>query len=146
MGAYEPLRPSRRGLLDWIIGLCSAILGFLLAAPALAYLWPVTSSGPVKSRVEVGKEKEWPPWQARKVAVANKPVIIIRTDKEFVAFSAICTHLGCLVDFQADQHKVFCPCHAGTFDLKGQVVSGPPPKPLPEYKVSVVQDSVVVSA
>jgi cytochrome b6-f complex iron-sulfur subunit len=144
--AYEPLKPTRRGLLDWIIGAGSAVLGFLLVAPCLAYLWPVTSSGPVKARVEAGKVKDWPIWQSRKVPVGGKPVIVIRTDTEFIAFSAVCPHLGCLVEFQGDQKRIFCPCHAAAFDLKGQVTAGPPPQPLAQYQVSIVQDSVFVSA
>ena len=136
---------SRRGLLDLILGICGGITGIAMFGPALAYIWPVAKSGPVKSREEVGDAAKWEVWIARKVAVGGKPVLVIRTDQGFVAMSAVCTHLGCLVEFDSAKRTILCPCHAGVFDLKGQVTGGPPPKPLFPYSTSVVQGKVFVS-
>lgn len=138
-------RLSRRGLIDRVIQICSAIAGVSILGPALLYLWPVTRSGPVKSREEVGAAADWSAWSARKASVGGKPVLIIRTDKAFIALSAVCTHLGCLVEFNSAKRHVDCPCHAGTFDLDGKVIGGPPPRPLPTYSVAEVQGKVVVS-
>lgn len=56
---------------------------------------------------------------------------------EFVAFSAVCTHLGCIVHYQPGD-EIFCPCHAGYFDpVTGDAVSGPPKKPLPMVKLRI---------
>lgn len=49
--------------------------------------------------------------------------------------SNVCTHLGCHVRWIADKNKFFCPCHNGVFDKYGNVVSGPPPRPLDRYEV-----------
>lgn len=136
---------TRRGLLDWVIRVCSAITGIALVVPALVYLWPVTKSGPVKTREEAGDEAGWGVWQAKKLSVGGKPVLVIRTDKDFVALSAVCTHLGCLVEFNPVKREIECPCHAGMFDLEGRVIGGPPPRPLPLEKVSVAQGKVYVS-
>jgi arsenite oxidase small subunit len=58
--------------------------------------------------------------------------------KEFVAYSAICTHLGCIVGYKSEEDMIFCPCHAGYFDpTNGKVISGPPKKPLPEVKLRI---------
>ncbi len=76
----------------------------------------------------------------------NHPCILIRLSPdlaskagtEFKAFSAICTHLGCIVKLEPDISKIYCPCHAGYFDpVTGDVISGPPPKPLPEVKIRI---------
>ncbi len=142
----QPSGPTRRGLVDWVIRFCGAVTAVALVGPALAYLWPITKSGPVKKRQEVGDSAHWDLWSARKVAIANKPVLVIRTDKGFVAFSAVCTHLGCLVEFDAAKKAIYCPCHAGLFNLEGQVTGGPPPRPLPPYQVSETQGKVYVSA
>ncbi len=138
-------RITRRGLIDWIIGICGAITAVGLVGPAIAYLLPVTKSGPVKTREEVGDADSWANWTARKLAVGGKPALVIKTDKEFLAFTAVCTHLGCLVEFDAVKRIILCPCHAGTFDLKGNVTGGPPPKPLAAYSTAVVQGKVYVT-
>ncbi len=141
----QPMKTTRRGLVDWVIGFCGAIFGAAVTLPAVAYLWPVTRSGPVKAREEAGDVATWAPWVARKVSVGGKPVVVIRTDKGFVAMSAVCTHLGCLVEFDSVKRGIHCPCHAATFDLDGKVLGGPAPRPLPMYAVSEVQGKVFVS-
>jgi len=57
--------------------------------------------------------------------------------EEFVAFSAVCTHLGCIVHYEAG-NDIFCPCHAGYFNpLTGEAISGPPKRPLPKVKLRI---------
>jgi menaquinol-cytochrome c reductase iron-sulfur subunit len=46
----------------------------------------------------------------------------------FFVLSPICPHLGCPVNFRLDQRRFVCPCHGGTFDMKGHLISGPPPR------------------
>jgi cytochrome b6-f complex iron-sulfur subunit len=62
------------------------------------------------------------------------------------AFSAVCTHLGCIIRWQPGQgHVWFCPCHHGTYDRAGRVVSGPPPRPLDPLPVTVRDGTVYVT-
>lgn len=142
----EESSPTRRDFIDWTIGACSLIGAGAAGVPALVYLFPVTKEGPVNAREEVGDEASWLVWESRKVSVGEKPVLVVRTDKGFVALSAVCTHLGCLVEFDSANLNVICPCHAASFDLAGQVTGGPPPRPLAVYQVSTVQGKVFVSA
>jgi Rieske Fe-S protein len=61
----------------------------------------------------------------------------------FVAFSAICTHAGCTVQFDPSAVQFICPCHGGMFDGRtGQVLQGPPPSPLPSIPVHVVKGQI----
>jgi nitrite reductase/ring-hydroxylating ferredoxin subunit len=53
-----------------------------------------------------------------------------------VALSAVCTHLGCVVAWQDQAGEFLCPCHGGRFSADGQVLGGPPPKPLETLLVS----------
>ena len=62
-----------------------------------------------------------------------------------VAFSAICTHLDCTVQFREDLSRIWCACHNGHFDLTGRNVEGPPPRPLDAFEVNVRGDEIVVS-
>jgi len=58
------------------------------------------------------------------------------------AISGICTHLGCVVS--RSNEGFFCPCHGSTFDLSGKVKSGPAPRPLPWYRMSLAPDGRLV--
>ncbi len=53
------------------------------------------------------------------------------------AFSALCTHVDCTVKYRPDKGDIFCGCHEGVYDLNGHNVSGPPPRPLQSYKVTL---------
>ncbi|HEY7616817.1 MAG TPA: Rieske (2Fe-2S) protein, partial [Terriglobales bacterium] len=76
----------------------------------------------------------------------NKPGILIRTAQdEWRAFSAVCTHLNCTVQFQDETQQIWCACHNGLFDLNGNVVGGPPPRRLDEFAVNLRGDDIVVS-
>ncbi len=56
---------------------------------------------------------------------------------DYIAMSNVCTHLGCRVRWLADRGQFFCPCHEGQFDAHGNVLGGPPPRPLDRYPVKV---------
>ena len=75
------------------------------------------------------------------------PALLIHfTDNTWVALGAVCTHLGCTVQYQPERHRIYCACHGGQYDPRtGKNVAGPPPKPLPKYNVAVGADAVVVS-
>ena len=135
---------SRRDFISWVIkgGLLTTLAGMLF--PALSYLWPVTQGGPVGSSEEVGTLDEIPVWGSKKVILGGSAVLLIRTPDQVKAFSAICTHLGCLVEWNGQKKGIDCPCHAGLFDLDGRVVSGPPPRALPAHDVWVADGKIFV--
>lgn len=143
-GVLDKENLSRRDFLGWIIklGLFTTLTGML--APALAYLWPVTRRGPAGGLSDVCAEEDIPVWGGKKVIIAGSAILVIRTPQAFKAYSAICTHLGCLVAWDDKKREIICPCHAGLFDLEGKVVAGPPPRPLPSHEVSVINGRVMV--
>lgn len=78
------------------------------------------------------------------ITYAGTPVVVIRTPESIKAFSLICTHLGCTVEWQEGQQEFYCPCHDGRFDQFGEVTAGPPPVPLEQFPVTVEADRVIV--
>lgn len=74
----------------------------------------------------------------------NDPAILLRlAEDEVVAFSQKCTHLGCVVYFEADEDRWHCPCHEGNFDTRtGTVISGPPPRALGRIDVEIRDDTI----
>ena len=76
----------------------------------------------------------------------NRPGILIHTPQgDLKAFSAVCTHLNCTVQYEENASVIWCACHNGKYDLSGQVISGPPPRPLDAYQVNIRGDEIVVS-
>ncbi len=135
---------SRRDFVGWIIrgGIFATLAGMIL--PALQYVWPVMSHGPSSEMEEVARVEDIPVGGSKKIILGGSALLLLRTPSEFKAFSAICTHLGCIVDWDAQKKEIICPCHAGTFDVEGQRISGPPPKPLASYQVHVADGKIFV--
>jgi Rieske Fe-S protein len=70
--------------------------------------------------------------------------VLTENGRDYVAMSNICTHLGCRVRWISDQSQFFCPCHNAIFDEEGQVVSGPPPRPLDRYETKVENNQIFI--
>jgi cytochrome b6-f complex iron-sulfur subunit len=62
----------------------------------------------------------------------------------FLAMSRECTHLGCTVPWIASEGRFVCPCHASAYDINGDVVSPPAPRPLDLYEVRIENGIVKV--
>lgn len=136
--------PTRRGFLDVVIAIGTAITALAMTIPSVLYLWPAAKGGAAEA-VELEGAASMTPGQSKMIQVAGMPVIVVRQRSGFAAFSASCTHLGCLVTWEQDKNHFSCPCHAALFDANGGVVSGPPPAPLPPYAIKEVGDKVYVS-
>ncbi len=77
--------------------------------------------------------------------INKKGVFIYKNDAgQLTAFSAMCTHLGCLVEYQPGAHQFKCNCHGSVFDITGKNIAGPAPRPLPPYRVVVQGDDVII--
>lgn len=70
--------------------------------------------------------------------------VLTENGRDYVAMSNICTHLGCRVRWIADQNQFFCPCHNAVFNKEGEVVDGPPPRPLNRYEVKLEEDQLYI--
>jgi Rieske Fe-S protein len=70
-------------------------------------------------------------------------ILINLPARGLVAFSAVCTHLSCAVLYQPEDQKLHCPCHEGYFDAyTGDVLAGPPTRPLPTIEIELRGDTV----
>ncbi|MCU0595469.1 MAG: Rieske 2Fe-2S domain-containing protein [Desulfobacterota bacterium] len=65
-------------------------------------------------------------------------------DGGFLALSRKCTHLGCTVPWSSKDMKFVCPCHASVYDIRGEVVSAPAPRPLDLHPVFIENNIVKV--
>jgi menaquinol-cytochrome c reductase iron-sulfur subunit len=156
MGEKKEL--SRRNFMQTAIWGIGGLIGIGFGVPAVAYVvGPSLNSqqtqtwmrlGPT-SKVELGtptlftfKVQTQTGWIESSQEIS---VYVLSTDgRTFIAMSNICTHLGCHIRWIADQNHFFCPCHNGVFDASGNVVSGPPPRPLTRYDVKVENGQLLV--
>ena len=83
--------------------------------------------------------------QVMLVPHSSEPLHLIRLGtEEFIALSAICTHLRCILEFDAGNRIFICPCHEGQFDLNGNVLAGLPTVPLPKHNAAYRYGKVII--
>jgi Rieske Fe-S protein len=72
-------------------------------------------------------------------------LILVTAEGSLKAVDATCTHLDCTVQHRPDLGVLWCACHNGRYDLDGNNISGPPPRPLERYAVNEVDDEIFIS-
>jgi menaquinol-cytochrome c reductase iron-sulfur subunit len=149
---------TRRDILSIATLVIGGIISVALGIPAIAYI-----VGPARrrvqeenwirigsvSKVELGTPTLFKTRVERQVGwIINEEeisaYILTEDGRNFVAMSNICTHLGCRVRWISDQGQFFCPCHNAVFNKQGEVVTGPPPRPLDQYEVKVEDEQIYV--
>jgi len=145
-GNFTGRHVSRRMILNWFLGTSFGAFLISILYPVARYLippraeesWARTVTLPVKPddvKANSGQIFKF----------GSQPEILIRTPSgDLRAFTAICTHLACIVQYRADLSHIWCACHNGHFDLNGKNIAGPPPRPLEPYAVNVRGDQIVV--
>jgi menaquinol-cytochrome c reductase iron-sulfur subunit len=149
---------SRRnfmGFATWAIG---GLIGLGMGIPAVAYI--------VGPALKANSSQEWIRLGAASKVELDTPTlfkttierqtgwivnqeeisiyVLTENGRDFVAMSNICSHLGCRVRWIKEEEGFFCPCHNAIFNKEGQVVTGPPPKPLDRYEVKVEDNQLYV--
>lgn len=157
MAELEEKKTPRRGFLTAGIKVVTGIFALVLGIPLLGFLF--------SPALRKGKE-EWIPIGEFSQLQGNDPTKItythLRKDgwtstkilktvfvrkkgvNEVTVWSNRCTHLGCAVDYSLTSSQFTCPCHGGVFDAQGNVVSGPPPRPLTQLTAKVENNTIFV--
>ena len=129
---------DRRRFLDALLTVGFVSTAAAIAYPVARYLVPPESGEAATNSVVAGKAAALKPNSGAIFPFGSKPAIVVRSaDGELSAFSAVCTHLECTVQFKADTSQIWCACHNGLYDLAGNVVSGPPPRNLERFTVNL---------
>ena len=136
---------KRRSFLDWMIRISGTVLGAFVLYPVARYLVPPKAPEAATRRVIAAKKNELKPGTFKTFPFGGQPGILVRRrDGTYRALSAVCTHLGCTVQYRDSDQLIWCACHNGIYDLDGHNVSGPPPKPLAPFDVHEIGDEIVV--
>jgi cytochrome b6-f complex iron-sulfur subunit len=140
------LKLKRRTVLNYFLG---TTLGGTLSAvlyPVLQFLVPPAVSEASQSNVVAGTSGDLRQGSGKIFKFGSQPALLIKTPTgETRAFSAICTHLNCTVQYRPDMGHIWCACHDGHYDINGKNIAGPPPRPLEQYVVNFRGDDIIVS-
>lgn len=142
----NPSSPKRREFLDYLLGTSIAATLLAIFYPIVKFMIPPPVVESAENSVVAGSVKEIAVNTGKIFKFGTKPGILVRTPAgEFKAFSAVCTHLDCIVQYRPETKQIWCACHNGQYNMGGLNVGGPPPRPLEEYVVNTRGDEIVVS-
>jgi len=134
--AARQVEVERRTFLDAVLAFGFVSTAIAVLYPVSRYLVPPASGEPATASVVAGRAGQLAANAALLFKFGSKPGLLVRTPEgELRAFNAVCTHLDCTVQYKADTSQIWCACHNGMYDLGGNVVSGPPPRPLERFDV-----------
>ena len=142
--SQETSRNGRRSFLSTLAMIIGIVAAYGTGAfYALKFLLPKKKETSYRQLL-VGALNDIPVNVARPFKdLAGRENILVNTGNGLKAISTTCTHLGCKVHWEGNKNRFFCPCHNAAFDPNGNVLSGPPPRPLDTYDVVVDENENV---
>ena len=149
---------GRREFVAGVLAVIGTVMSAVVGLPAIGYLvTPALQAGGAAGWVPLGPLSALQPgvptplsfsrlrqvgWKRSKV---NRTAYATLDETNAVSvLSDVCTHLGCKVRWLPEQGAFGCPCHDGVFDRQGNVVSGPPPRPLDRFEYKVEDDQLLI--
>ena len=141
---------DRRDFLQYSIWGLGLLIGASVLTPAATYfLSPAWKERPEDwiflgdvGKIPLGKPTKVEFVQRHKdgwVTIEEKKSawVVAKNKKEVTVYDPHCTHLGCPYRWDETKQEFLCPCHSAVFSMEGQVISGPPPRPLDRYEVKI---------
>ncbi len=129
---------ERRRFLNWLLGIFGGISALIISVPLFRFLFPPKEVIEKRRRkMPVANVKEISEGESKIVFFNGNPVMLINYGGRISAVSSICTHMGCFLTWDSRAGQIRCPCHLAAFDVDGNVIMGPPPKPLKTYDLEI---------
>ena len=133
---------SRRRLISYAwIGAAIIVVGELIGG-TFAFLWPRKKQEKGEKIFIAGKVNDLKVGEV--IYFRKEKALVQRLEGGFLAFSTVCPHLRCIVNWNEMQKRFECPCHGAKFNRNGEVLEGPPPRPLDLYKLQIVEEKLVI--
>ncbi len=149
---------TRREFIKGTVTAIGGLIGAVIAIPSIVYLLsPALQAKEDTDLIDLGSLENYPiglptrfettrtkvnGWE--RTAINYGLFVVRKNENDVRVFSDICTHLGCRVSWHEDEKHYVSPCHNGHFDIVGNVVSGPPPRPLDEYITKIDNGNLFV--
>ena len=156
----QPSKLDRQGFVKIVMTFLGSIMGAVVALPIVSYF--------ISPALETESKDEWVPLGPLEDYPLNEPtefsftrtqvhgwertsqsygVYVVRHGQgkdQVTVFSNICTHLSCRVTWKEDQEAYICPCHDAAFGLEGEVLKGPPPRPLDQFETKIENGDLLI--
>ncbi|MEZ4667420.1 MAG: Rieske 2Fe-2S domain-containing protein [Anaerolineae bacterium] len=134
---------SRRNFLNLTWGAAGALALVEAGGVVLSFFAPRVVEGEFGGVIEAGPVESFPvgsvtPFTQGRFYLVRMP------DAGFLALYRKCTHLGCAVPWNSAEGRFICPCHASAFEMDGQVINPPAPRPLDRFSIIIVNGIVTV--
>ena len=144
---------SRREFITLTTAAVGTVIGAVIGLPAIAYLIdPALKTSTTDVWIPLGKLASYELGKPTLVTFTRSKIngwektvnsygvfVLHKSDTDVVVFSNKCTHLGCHVNWNADKQEYICPCHDAQFGIDGNVLGGPPPRPMDRYSGDQVE-------
>ncbi len=147
--SIEPENPQRRNFLIGMIVALGGLISIVLGGSGILYFLSPAWGKKKEGWLAVGPVANLKPGDPQKVDYVDRKedgweviesrssVWVVNQGSDWVVYDPHCTHLGCPYRWDTAKGAFVCPCHGGTFTKEGQVVSGPPPRPLKRFSNKV---------
>lgn len=133
---------SRRKFIAYAwIAAAAVVIGELIGG-TFAFLWPRRKGGKIETVFIAGKATDFKVGEV--IPLRKERTFIMRMKGGFLAISSVCPHLHCIVNWNAVIKEFECPCHGAKFNQFGEVLAGPPPRPLDLYRLQIVAGNLVI--
>jgi cytochrome b6-f complex iron-sulfur subunit len=106
------------------------------------FLQPRAEEGVSGGQVAVGEVKDFPVGSV--TAFRQHQFYLVHLEGGFLALYRVCPHLGCIIPWSEAEQRFLCPCHAAAFSMEGEVLAGPPPRPMDLLPVEIVEEKIFV--
>lgn len=149
---------DRRSFVKVVFTFLGSIMGAVLGLPFISYfITPALKKTKHEDWVPVGPLKEYPIGEPTPFSFVRTQVngwertshsygvyVLRESEKDARVFSNVCTHLSCRVSWKEDEKAFVCPCHDASFDIEGDVIHGPPPRPLDELDTKLEDETLYI--
>lgn len=143
--APERSEMTRRTFLIMLLSATGVLGAAGLLAPILRYAYPTVKTVAVaKLKVATTAQLAAAGGELDFDYQDTPSSLVTLKDGTYAGVSRVCTHLGCIIKWEGKDTRFFCPCHAGIFSPTGQVLGGPPPRPLAKLAVRVQREDIWV--
>jgi Rieske Fe-S protein len=149
---------SRREFVTIVTATVGTAMGVAIGVPSISYLLtPATKEQFTDAWIPLGPLENFPVGIPTLVSfvrtkengwektVNSYGVYVVRSEgDEVTVLSNVCTHLSCRVNWEDTSQLFVCPCHDAAFDINGEIVHGPQPRPLDEYEYKIEEGNLYI--